>query len=75
METGRRCLSWPSVYIFATYEATRASQLSEQMAIDDRPKPMSSPINYPAYPYLLELLIYFFIKKGLNKLIILDVFL
>ena len=35
--------------LFTFSPPTRASQLSEQTAIDDRPKPMPSPLNYPAY--------------------------
>ena len=42
-ETRRRCRFLPSVYIFATYEGISARP------IDDRPEPMPSPLNYPAY--------------------------
>ena len=35
--------------LFTFLPPTRASQFSEQMAIDDRPEPMPSPLNYPAY--------------------------
>ena len=35
--------------LFTFLPPKRVSQLSEQMAIDDRPKPMSSPINNPVY--------------------------
>ena len=34
--------------LFTFSPPTRASQLLEQMAIDGRPKPMPSPLNYPA---------------------------
>ena len=35
--------------LFTFLPPTRASQFSEQTAIDDRPKPTPSPLNYPAY--------------------------
>ena len=34
--------------LFTFLPPTRGSQLLEQTAIDNRPKPMSSPLNYPA---------------------------
>ena len=38
-----RCCFWQSVYIFGTYKGVSARP------IDDRPEPMPSPLNYPAY--------------------------
>ena len=35
--------------LFTFLPPTRASQFSEQTAIDDRSEPMPSPLNYPAY--------------------------
>ena len=35
--------------LFTFSPPTREFQLSEQTAIDDRPEPMPSPLNYPAY--------------------------